>query len=150
MRPKAPGVKRGRKPLPLPTGMARAVRTRGGVEFYADGWPEGIGPTWGVVKRNPSGRKPGRPKRPFREGLKLIVLRTRMKTYEAQGCSRESAVLSAMADLHWRNGDKPAEVKRVLLEMRRIDKTEQEASAKRTKGEAKRVIADTDLANARN
>ena len=41
-----PGAKRGRKPSPLPTGMARAVRTRSGVEFYAEGWPEGVGPTW--------------------------------------------------------------------------------------------------------
>ena len=63
-----PGAKRGRKPSPLPTGMVRAVRTRSGVEFYAEGWPEGIGPTAGVAKRNPTGRKPGRP-----AGAKIVV-----------------------------------------------------------------------------
>ena len=104
--------------------MVRAVRTRSGVEFYAEGWPEGIGPTAGVAKRNPTGRKPGRPKRPFRKALEMIVLRTRMKIYEAQGCSRESAVLAAMADFDWPKRAEEGEVKRVLLEMRRVDKAE--------------------------
>jgi hypothetical protein len=131
--------------------MERAVRTRSGVEFYAEGWPEGIGPTAGVAKRNPSRQKPGRPaggnivvraepSKKRRRSLKtardhllrdrmlnavaMIVLRARMKTYETRGCSRESAVLAAMADFDWPNRDKIGEVKRVLLDMRRLDKAE--------------------------
>ena len=56
--------------------------------------------------------------------MAMIVLRPRMKIYETQGCSRESAVLAAMADFDWPNRAKTGEVKRVLLEMRRIDKAE--------------------------
>jgi hypothetical protein len=124
--------------LPLPTGMVRAARTRSRIEYYAEGWPEGEGPTWGIAKRNPSGRKPGRPKQPLREKLKLIVLRARMKTYETQGSKREGAVLAAMADLNWPKRAKAAEIKRVLLDMRRSDKVEQaEAEAEQVKAEAK-------------
>ncbi len=104
--------------------MARAVRTRSSVEYYAEGWPEGVGPTAGVAKRNSTGRQPGRPKRPFRKGLELIVLRQRMKIYEAQGCSRESAVQAAMAYYDWPKRTEEGEVKRLLLEMRRADKAE--------------------------
>lgn len=56
--------------------------------------------------------------------IAMIALRTRMKIYEAQGCSRESAVLAAMADFYWPNRAKTGEVKRVLLAMRRLDKAE--------------------------
>lgn len=101
-------------------GRPQALRRR----VLAEGWPEGVGPTAGTAKRNPSGRKPGRPKRPFPEALKLIVLRSRVKTYEAQGYSRESATLAAMTDFHWPQRAKAGEVKRVLLEMRRADKAE--------------------------
>jgi hypothetical protein len=104
--------------------MARAVRTRSGVWFYAEGWLESMGPTAGVAKRVSTGRRPGRPRRSLRQALELIVLRTRMKTYEAQGYSRESAVLAAMADFHWPKRTAAGELKRVLLEMRRSDNAE--------------------------
>ena len=63
----------------------------------------------------------------------MIALRARMKIYEAQGCSRESAVLAAMADFDWPNRAKTGEVKRVLLEMRRLDKAEAEQRALKPK-----------------
>ena len=65
---------------------------------------------------------PGRPKRPLREAIELFVLREVMENYEAQGYSRESAVLAAMHDFEWTNRKKAGEVKRVLLAMRRMGK----------------------------
>ena len=43
------GSEAGPQALAVADGIARAVRTRSGVEFYAEGWPEGIGPTGGVA-----------------------------------------------------------------------------------------------------
>ena len=138
------GAKRGRKPSPLPTGIVSLIRKRWGVEFYAEGWPD-VGPTFVVSKREPSGRRPGRPAgrkpvmatKPSEErartlktpraralrdgmlaGLELIVLRARMQTYETRRYSRESAVLAAMADFRWPNRS-ARELKRLLLTMRR-------------------------------
>jgi hypothetical protein len=108
--------------------MVRAVRTRSGVEFYAEGWPESMGPTAGVAKRVSTGRRPGRPRRSLRQQQKLIVLWTVTKTYEAQEYSRQSAALAAMADFHWPKRAEAGEVKRVLLEMRRLDKAERSKS----------------------
>lgn len=56
--------------------------------------------------------------------IAMIVLRTRMKIYETQGCSRETAVLAAMADFDWPRRAEANELKRVLLAMRRRDKAE--------------------------
>lgn len=129
----------------MPTGIARVVRKRWEVEFYAKGWPDGVGPTFVVLKREPSGRRPGRPAgrkpvmaaKPSEErvrtlktpraralrnrvlaGLELIVLRVRMQTYEALGYSRESALQAALANFNWRNRS-AGELKRLLLVMRR-------------------------------
>jgi hypothetical protein len=86
-----------------------------------------MGPTAGVAKRVSTGRRPGRPKRPLRRALELIVLRTQTKKYEAEGYSSQSAVLAAMADFDWPKRTE-GELKRVLLEMRRLDKAERSKS----------------------
>lgn len=125
------GAKRGRKPLPLPPGIKRIVRTRDRIDFYAEGWPESDGPTYGLLKRKPRrvaqrpGRRPvplkprpGRPRRKLREAIALIILFERARTYVTHGYSRESAVLAAMADFQWRDR-RAQELKRLLLTMRR-------------------------------
>jgi hypothetical protein len=56
--------------------------------------------------------------------MELIVLWTVTKTYEAQGYSRESAAHATMAVFDWPKRTEAGEVKRVLLEMRRLDKAE--------------------------
>ena len=114
--------KRGRPRKPPPTGMAEAVHTRWADHFHAPGSRKELGPTWGTAKRKPSGRKPGRPKRPLRQAIELFVLRERMEAYEARGYSRQSAVLAAMHDFKLPNREKAGEVKRVLLAIRRFGK----------------------------
>jgi diadenosine tetraphosphatase ApaH/serine/threonine PP2A family protein phosphatase len=125
------GAKRGRKPLPLPPGIRRIVRTRDRIDFYADGWPESDGPTCSLLRRKPRrfvqqpGRRPvplkwrpGRPRRKLCEAIALIILFERVRTYMAQGYKRESAVLAAMADFEWRV-QRVQELERLLLIMRR-------------------------------
>ena len=125
------GAKRGRKPLPLPPGIKRIVRTRDRIDFYTDGWPESDGPTYSLLKRRPRrfaqqpGRRPvplklrpGRPRRKLRKAIALITLFERARTYMAQGYTRERAVLAAMADFEWRV-QRVQELKRLLLIMRR-------------------------------
>jgi hypothetical protein len=125
------GAKRGRKPLPLPPGIKRIVRTRDRTDFYADGWPESDGPTYSLLKRKlrrvaqqpgrrsvPQKSPPGRPRRKLGDAIVLIILFERAQTYVAQGYSCQSAVLAAMADFKWRDR-RAQELKRLLLIMRR-------------------------------
>lgn len=134
--------------MPLPTGMVRDVRTRSSIEFYAEGWPEGVGPTAGIAKRNPSGRKPGRPaggelviraepsekrrlslKTPrdhllrdrMLNALAMIVLRSVTARYETRGESLEGSIKAAMIDLNWPKRS-AAEIDRIRTRFRRAQR----------------------------
>lgn len=95
-------AKRGRPFSALPKGMTRAMRTRGGVYWFADGWPEDLGPTFGTSLRQGTGRKPGRASQlTMLEHVELTLLRQEM---DRMGKRSRDGLLAAMLVLEERSG----------------------------------------------
>jgi hypothetical protein len=92
--------KRGRKPLPLPTGIVRAEYLRREIRYWAHGWLEELDPTW-VIRKKPAAKPVGRPKFSDRERA-LTQLRTAMAPYLDSGANCQAAIRAAMSDIDWK------------------------------------------------
>ena len=84
----------------MPEGVVRVERGRHEVRYWAEGWPEELGPTFAIIKKPP--RKPlGRPRTGVEDQRALLRLRMATALYEARGESFEAAIIAAMINLDW-------------------------------------------------
>jgi hypothetical protein len=123
---------RGRPPIPNPPGIARTVRKRDEIQYWAVGWPKKFGPMLRMRKRTPTGRRRGRPSMTLKDAIRHFALEARVQTYLDRGEKLKIAVCHALTSLDWHDQSE-REVERLLTFLRRRRKAVEAANRARMK-----------------
>jgi molybdopterin-biosynthesis enzyme MoeA-like protein len=123
---------RGRPPIPNPPGIARTVRKRHEIQYWAAGWPKKFGPMLRVRKRMPTGRRRGRPSMALKEAIRHFVVEARVRTYLDSGQKLKTAVWDALKSLNWPDQSE-REFERIQTFLRRRRKVVEAANRRRAR-----------------